>query len=67
MELAINGEPAGRFDRYHMQVAHDALPLGVFDLKQGPNRLAIKIVGANPKAATRYLFGLDYLRLEPAD
>ncbi len=67
VKLAINGDPAGRFDRYHAQVAHDALPLGVFDLKQGRNRLAVEIVGANPEAAKRYMVGLDYLRLEPAD
>ena len=63
--LRVNGQPAGRFDRYHAEVACDVLPLGVFDLKEGPNRLAVEIAGANPKAAQRHMVGLDYLMLEP--
>jgi hypothetical protein len=66
VELQVNDTPAGRFDRFHPSVAHDALELGVFELKAGRNQLAAEIVGANPKAIKRHMFGLDYLLLEPA-
>jgi len=65
VELSINGQPTGPFDRYHPQVAHDRLDLGTFTLKEGPNRLAVKITGTNKKAIPRYMFGLDYLLLAP--
>jgi len=63
---AVNGEPAGRHDRYFAEVARDVLPLGVFDLKKGANRLTLEIVGARPKAIKRHMVGLDYVLVEPA-
>ena len=39
--------------------------LGVFDLESGKHRLTIKSIGTNPEALSKYMFGLDYLRLNP--
>ncbi len=39
--------------------------LGEFDLA-AQNTLTVEIVGANEKARPAYMFGLDYLKLEPA-
>ncbi len=35
------------------------------DLTQGSNRLTIEIVGSNPKAVKKHMFGLDYVQLVP--
>ncbi|MBV9467671.1 MAG: hypothetical protein JOZ57_00320, partial [Abitibacteriaceae bacterium] len=42
------------------------LPLGTVDLTAGEHKLTAEIVGANEKADKAYLFGLDYIKLEPA-
>ncbi len=65
--LAVNGEPAGEpIDLYHPSVqASREYDLGVFELHEGRNALSVEIVGKNPKAIERYMFGLDYVRLEP--
>jgi hypothetical protein len=55
------------FDRYHPSVSHDLVPLGRFTLKEGTNRLEVEIEDTNPQAVKRYMFGLDYLKLEKAD
>ena len=65
VKLAINGEETPEYDRYNMEVAHDQLVLGTYDLPQGANRLTVTIDGANAKAIKRYMFGLDYLLLVP--
>jgi hypothetical protein len=67
VKLQVNAAPAGRFDLYHTIVDHDLHPLGVFDLKAGPNRLTIEMTGINPKSLQRRRFGLDYLLLQPDD
>ena len=41
------------------------MPLGTFDLRQGPNQLSAVAVGANPKAEKEYMFGLDYILIKP--
>jgi hypothetical protein len=55
------------FNRYAPEVSHDLIDLGRFDLKKGPIPLVVEIVGAHPKAVERYMFGLDYLKLEKAE
>ena len=67
--LYINGEPTAELiDLYNQGVkASEERELGMFTLLAGQNRLTVEIVGANDKAAKSYMFGLDYLRLEPAD
>lgn len=67
VEISINGKKSEKqFDRYFTSVAHDPIPLGEFDLKQGSNQFTAEIVGSNEKAIKRHMFGLDYLKLEPA-
>jgi hypothetical protein len=34
-------------------------------LTAGDNKLTVEITGANEKAVKAYMFGLDYLRIEP--
>ena len=66
--MSVDGRKAGRFDRYHPAVQHDPIDLGTFDLKQGESaRLTVEIVGMNPEGVARQMFGLDYLKLEPAE
>lgn len=67
-QLSINNVEAGPpIDLYHNGVTPSKeRDLGVFDLPAGANRLTVRVVGANPKAIKRYMFGLDYLRLVPA-
>ncbi len=42
----------------------DEIDLGVFDLQPGAHRIEVEIMGCNREALKRYMFGLDYLRLE---
>ncbi len=54
------------FDFYNNGVTVTGeIGFGNFDLKQGENRLTVEVVGANEKAIPKYMFGLDYLRIEP--
>jgi len=41
------------------------LSFGVHDLAKGPHKLTVEIVGINAKAIKKYMFGLDYVLLEP--
>jgi len=67
VRLTLNGQAAPEpLDRFAPQVSHDLVELGPFELEKGPNRLIVEIVGANPQAIKRYMFGLDYLKLEKA-
>jgi hypothetical protein len=64
VEVSVNNGEPKEFDRYNPDVKHDQVGLGTFDLEEGNNTLTVKIVGANPKAAPRRMFGLDYIKLE---
>jgi hypothetical protein len=65
VEFRVNDQPSKKFDRFHkITVEHDLLDLGTFSLQQGANRLAVEIVGENPEAVPKRMFGLDYLKLE---
>ena len=44
-------------------VSTGPLSLGTHKLVNGENKVRIVIKGANPKAAKKYMFGLDYLYL----
>jgi len=69
VQIAVNGRPAGGpRDFYHDGVAvTDEFELGTFELRAGENELSVTITGANPAAVQGYMFGLDYLKLEPAE
>jgi hypothetical protein len=68
VKLAINGKELGEaVDLYNPQVKpSEEINLGEVELKAGPNTLTVKMTGANEKAKKVYLFGLDYLKLQPA-
>ncbi|MBS0261858.1 MAG: DUF2961 domain-containing protein [Planctomycetes bacterium] len=71
-ELSVDGQRIERlFDCYDSKVSNTGeLPLGTFDLAPGKHTLRIKVVGQNPKGKSLHtgchIFGLDYLRTEPA-
>jgi hypothetical protein len=65
VRIILNGQAVSEtLDRYAPAVSNDLIDLGQFSLEQGPNQLEIDIVGANQRAIQRYMFGLDYLKLE---
>jgi hypothetical protein len=68
VQLAVNGQKAGDpLDFYNAGVAvAKEILLGVFELHAGDNPLSVEIVGASDKAEKQFMFGLDYVRLEPA-
>lgn len=67
-QLHVNDAKAGEpIDFYNNGViVSEEMRLGRFELRQGENRLTVEVVGANEKAVVKYMFGLDYLRLEAA-
>lgn len=67
VKLSVNGRPARTIDRYATSVGHSPEELGEFELKEGANELTVEIVGSNPNAMPRRMFGLDYLKIDSAD
>jgi hypothetical protein len=67
VKLAWDDGPATEpIDLYNDGVVNTPpISLGVRELTAGKHRLAVEIVGANPQAAKAYMFGLDYVALEP--
>ena len=65
----LNGEPVGDpVDFYRADLtAPGPVSLGVHTFRQGQNELAFRMVGSNPDADPNYIFGIDYLKLEPGD
>ena len=68
MKFWINDQPVSNkpfdLDGYNAGVMPSGeIDLGEFEIKNGPNKLTVQIVGANPAAEKRYMFGLDYLRV----
>jgi len=62
VSIAINGQTlAKNLDLYHTEVVTQEMSLGTADLKKGVNQMVVTVVGANPKAVKRHMFGLDYL------
>ncbi|MBI4600537.1 MAG: hypothetical protein HY721_01115, partial [Planctomycetes bacterium] len=67
-QLSVNGVKAGRpVDLFHDGVVPaEPLDLGVHELKAAGNTLAVEVAGTNERARPKaYMFGLDYLLLEP--
>ena len=68
VQLYVDDEPLGDpIDLFNNGVARKVYSLGTLELSAGQHKLTVKINGANPKALKRYMFGLDYVKLEPAD
>lgn len=67
--LSVNGTPVGDVvDLFNNGVIHTGkLSLGKVGLKQGQNVLGVEVVGTNPASTgDRYMFGLDFIKLVPA-
>ncbi len=61
VRLAINGQSGIDWDGYHTSVMATDVKLPTARLRQGTNTLEVMIVGANPAAVKRHMFGLDYI------
>jgi hypothetical protein len=68
-QLAINDRSAGNaIDFYHPEVQPTGeRDLGTFELRATNNTLTVTVLGANANAVPSYMFGLDYLRLQPVE
>jgi putative heme-binding domain-containing protein len=67
VEISLDGKVLsdGKIDFYNPEVVTSGeLDWGLHDLEVGDHSLEVRIIGANPNAASAYLFGLDYLKLE---
>jgi hypothetical protein len=67
VQLYLDNEKLGEpIDLYHASVVPTGpVQLGARQLTGGEHKLRAEIVGANDKAIKSYMFGLDYLKLEP--
>ncbi|MBI5863755.1 MAG: DUF2961 domain-containing protein [Planctomycetes bacterium] len=68
IQLGMNGKNLGEpIDFYGEGIKlTDEIDLGVCELNAGENPLTATVVGANEKAVKAYMFGLDYVKLDPA-
>jgi putative membrane-bound dehydrogenase-like protein len=57
------GSPIDLYDKEVITTGVLTIPVGT--VGAGKHELTAKIIGANPKAIKRYMFGLDYIRLIP--
>ena len=66
-QLYLDGvKIGGPIDLYSKSVkATGLLALGTHDLAAGDHKLTVEIVGTNEKAIKSYMFGLDYVKLDP--
>jgi hypothetical protein len=69
VQLALDGKKVGGpIDLYNDGVIRTkVLGFGTHKLAKGEHKLTVEIVGANEKAKKAYMFGLDYVLLEPAE
>ncbi len=67
VQLSLDGEKLGApLDLFNRSVVPTGLmPMGTHQLSAGEHRLGVEILGANEKAVKNFMFGLDYLKLEP--
>ncbi|MFK7821999.1 MAG: PVC-type heme-binding CxxCH protein [Planctomycetaceae bacterium] len=56
------GSPVDLYDKEVITTGVLTIPVG--QVESGTHELTAKIIGANPKAIKRYMFGLDYIRLK---
>ncbi|MBM3861595.1 MAG: DUF2961 domain-containing protein [Verrucomicrobia bacterium] len=66
LRFSVNGRPAGKdFDAWaEKPIPSGAIPLGVFEPKNGAFILRVEVVGANPKSKnSKSFFGLDAVAL----
>jgi len=67
VQLSLDGRKlSGPIDLFNNGViATGPIDFGVQDLAAGERKLTVEITGANEKAVKSYMFGLDYMKLEP--
>jgi hypothetical protein len=66
--MAIDGQKlGGALDLYNDGVTTTETALGTAALDKGTHVLTVEIVGANEKAQKRYMFGLDYIKLDKSE
>jgi hypothetical protein len=66
-QLYLDGEKLGEpLDLFHSAVVPTGpMVMGVRELSAGEHKLTVEITGSNEKAVKNYMFGLDYIKLEP--
>jgi len=66
-QLSLDGRKlGGPIDLHNSDVIPTGeLDLGTHELTAGEHKLSVEIIGANPKAGKKFMFGLDYVKLEP--
>jgi hypothetical protein len=69
VQLSLDGNKLGPpIDLFNNGVIPTGeLDLGTQELTAGEHKLGVEITGANEKAVKSYMFGLDYVRLVPAN
>ena len=69
VQAYLNGEKIGDpTDYFRPQLtAPGPVSLGVHSFQGGRNKLTFRMVGSNPEAEPNYIFGLDYVKLEPGE
>ena len=68
VQLSLDGQKlGGPLDLYNDEVTTTEAVLGTVAMDKGTHTLTIEIVGANEKAIKRYMFGLDYIKLEKVE
>ena len=67
VQLYLDGQKLGEpIDLYDPNVVPTGeISFGEMDLAASAHKLSVEIVGANEKAVKSYMFGLDYVKLEP--
>src|SRR5262249_50619549 len=67
VQLTLDGQKLGTpIDLYDRSVVlSGAVSMGKHQLSSGEHKFSVEILGANPKSITNYMFGLDYVKLEP--
>jgi hypothetical protein len=67
VQLYLDGQNlGGPIDLFNPAVLPTGpLAMGTHDLSAGEHKLTVEIIGANERAVKSYMFGLDYLKLEP--
>ncbi len=68
VQLYLDDQKVGdALDLYHPSVIPSGeLPFGTFNLSAGQHKISVEILGADEKAVKSYMFGLDYVKLQPA-
>lgn len=69
VQLLLDGVKIGNpVDLYDSELTHTGvLSFEARNLNAGEHKLTVEIVGANEKTGGNHLFGLDYIKLEPAN